>query len=215
MYMTSRLTILICIRRLAAALQLCAPLAAWLAIAPAPVHAQQSSPIHIVVRLTARVAASSAKKGDSITASVVAPPNLKGDIVEGRIADAKSSGAANKESRLKLQFQRLAHQGRWIPINAEVTGFRNSAGQADVDEEGNVIRRSNGLGKMALLTAIAAGGGAAIGAANGNAARGAEVGALAGAAAGILLFTVGTKAPDIRFDAGSELDLQVSEAAAQ
>jgi hypothetical protein len=157
------------------------------------------------VKLASAISSRTNQKGDKITAQVLSPDEFKGDIVEGQIREAKSSGKINKSSTLNFTFQTLYHGGAPIPIQSQVKSFTNSKGQANVDEEGQVIQRKGNTGKVAAATAA----GAIIGALAGGA-KGASIGAAAGAAASLILVSVAVKGPNITFDSGSELLLSVN-----
>jgi hypothetical protein len=186
--------------------------AAGFLAAPAWLPAQDNGEFPMRVRLTAQISSRANQKGDKISALVIAPKQFQGATVEGEVRQAKSSGSVKKESQLTVAFTKIAAAGREIPIQSNVTSFVNSKGQANVDEEGNVIRKSSGFGRAALWAAIGAAAGAGVGAAAGGSAsaagQGAAIGGAAGAAAALLI-TFGSKAPEIRFDPGSELELAV------
>jgi hypothetical protein len=79
----------------------------------------------------------------------------------------------------------------------------NSRGQLNADEEGRLIRGSNGnLGKVAGAT----GAGALIGGLAGGG-KGAAIGAGVGAVAGIVVIEVAAEGPNIRLDPGSRVTL--------
>jgi hypothetical protein len=158
------------------------------------------------VRLVAGISTRNNVKGDKIAAIVLLPDEFKGDLMEGVVHESKSSGKINKESALKFSFHTLHHRGETIPIRANVVSFYNSKGQKDVDEEGQIVQRSRGVGKAVATSAL----GAALGAAVGGA-RGAAIGAGAGLAAGLLIVSVAVKGPNISFDTNSELELSVKE----
>jgi hypothetical protein len=168
-------------------------------------HAQSAPATPFRVQLTQPLSTKANKKGDKVVAQVLQPVAYKGDILEGEVKDSKSSGSFPKESVLNFGFINLYHKGQAIPVHADVTQFYNSKGNANVDEEGRVIRKKNELGKAALIMALGAGVGAAAGGG-----KGAAIGAGAGAAVGLLFAKFGTKAPNISFDTGSVFDLLLS-----
>ena len=137
---------------------------------------------------------------------VLAPEQFKGDVMEGMIQESKSSGKVNKTSTLRFTFDSLVHQGNTIPVRADVVGFYNSKGQANVDEEGQLIEKKSQAAKAAASAAIGAGLGALLGGA-----KGAAIGGGAGLAAGILFVSVAAKGPNVSFDNNSEFDLSVIE----
>src|ERR1019366_3157023 len=97
----------------------------------------------------------------------------------------------------------LQHGGQPVEISTEIRAFRNSKGQAEVDEEGRVIRRGGGnTGKVAAGTAA---GGLIGGIAGGW--KGAAIGTGVGAAASIAVIEIAADSPEIRFDPGSVITL--------
>lgn len=158
------------------------------------------------VRLTQPISTKLNKKDDPVVAQVVSPAQYQGSIMEGTIRESKSSGSFKKSSVLNFAFHTLHYQGSPLSIRTELTAYYNSKGNANVDEEGQLIEKKNELGKAALMSGI----GAIIGAAAGGA-KGAAIGAGAGAAAGLLFIKFGAKAPNISFDSGSQFDLKVSQ----
>ena len=142
-------------------------------------------------------------KGDRVFARVAQPDSLKGDTVEGSVKEVHSGGKLHGNSVLNFSFETLQHGGQPVPIGTEIRAFRNSKGQAEVDEEGRVIRRGGGnLGKAAAGT----GAGALIGGLAGGW-KGAAIGTGVGAAASIAVIEIASDSPEIRFDPGSIITL--------
>lgn len=138
-------------------------------------------------------------KGDKVVARVLLPDSLKGDTVEGAVRDVRSGGKFRGNSVLNFSFDSLQHAGQNIPLNTQVESFQNSQGQADVDEEGRVIRKGGGnTGKAVAGTAA---GGLIGGLAGGW--KGAAIGSAIGAAASITLIQITADSPEIRFSPGS------------
>jgi len=182
----------------------------WIAIAtlaalalPAGSWAQGQTPFQ--VQLTTGISTRTNQRGDKLTAMVISPPQYRGDVMEGSIKECSGSGVANKRSTLSFGFAYLFHQNQRIPVHSEITGFTNSKGRQNVDEEGQIVEKKNDIGKALLLTGIGTGIGAAAGGA-----KGAAIGAGAGAAVGLLFIRFGSKAPNLSFDSGSQFDLMVS-----
>jgi hypothetical protein len=159
------------------------------------------------VKLLAPLSTETNKKGDKVTAQVVAPAAFAGGTMEGEVRESKSGGKVKGTSVLTVAFHTLyPKSGGKIEVKSDVKSFINSQGKADVDEEGRVISKKNNLGKVAAAT----GAGALIGAIAGGG-RGAAIGAGIGGAASLVLVQVATKGPNITFAPGSELILSVSE----
>lgn len=90
-----------------------------------------------------------------------------------------------------------------MPIGTEIRAFRNSKGQAEVDEEGRIVRRGGGnTGKAVAGTAA---GGVIGGMVHGW--KGAAIGTGVGAAASIAVIEITADSPEIRFGPGSIITL--------
>jgi hypothetical protein len=160
------------------------------------------------VKLLTPISTSTNKKGDKITAQVVEPAEMSGDIVEGTIRNSNSGGKVKGKSTLNLSFEALHHGDQVIPIQANVKQVTNSSGKQNVDEEGQVVEKKNNVGKIAAATAV----GALIGglAAGG---KGAAIGAGVGAAGSLILVEVAAQGANVSFASGSEFVLAVRTAA--
>lgn len=158
------------------------------------------------VKLLAPLSTETAQKGDKITAQVTAPPEYAGAIMEGEVKESKSGNKFKGKSVLLFTFQTLTPKsGQPVEVSSDVKGFANSKGQQNVDEEGQIIEKKNNLGKVAAASGL----GALIGAIAGGG-KGAAIGAGVGAGAALITVQFGAKAPNIRFDPGSEIQLSVS-----
>lgn len=182
----------------------------FLLLTPTAAIGQQAEPIkpdtEFRVRLLAPLSTETAQKGDKITAQITAPDQFKDAMMEGEVRESKSGNKFKGKSTLVFTFKTIVmNDGSVIPVSSDVKGFTNSKGQPDVDEEGQIIEKKNNVGK------IAAGGGigALIGAIAGGG-KGAAIGAGIGAGAAIIMVQFGAKAPNIRFDPGSEVLLSVN-----
>jgi outer membrane protein OmpA-like peptidoglycan-associated protein len=142
------------------------------------------------------------RKGDSVSARVNSPVALQGDIIEGKVTNSDSGSGLRGKSVLRFSFETLKHAGQTIPISTQVQSVTNSKGQADVDEEGYVIRKSNNLAKVAGAT----GAGALVGGLVGGG-KGAAIGAVSGAAISIVWIDVASDGPSIRLAPGSKVTL--------
>jgi hypothetical protein len=163
---------------------------------PGAVLAQE---MELKVELMGPLGTKTSRKGDRVFARVVQPDVLKGDTVEGTVKEVRSGGKLHGNSVLNFSFETLLHGGQPMPIGTEIRAFRNSKGQAEVDEEGRVIRRGGGNTGKAL-------GGTAAGGLIGGIAgglKGAAIGAGVGAAASIAVIEIACDSPEIRFDPGS------------
>jgi len=157
------------------------------------------------VRLVAPLSTDTNRKGDGVKAEVMEPEHLKGAYVAGTVTESKSSGKIKGKSKLNFRFEQLYFNGATYPIRTNIEALYNSQGQANVDEEGYVVKASNNLGKIAAMSAI----GALIGGLAGGG-KGAAIGAGAGAAAGFILIQVAAKGPRITFASGSQFVITAS-----
>jgi outer membrane protein OmpA-like peptidoglycan-associated protein len=155
--------------------------------------------MELQIELMGPLGTKTSHKGDRVFGRVAQPDCFKGDNVEGSVRDVRSGGKLHGNSVLNFSFDTLIHGGQQIPINTQVRSFRNSQGQADVDDEGRVIRRGGGNTGKAL-------GGTAAGGLIGGLAgglKGAAIGAGVGAAASIAVIEIAADSPEIRFNPGS------------
>lgn len=179
----------------------------WMLLAALPLGAQTiPSETEFRVKLLVPLSTQTNRKGDKITAQVLAPEQFKGDIVEGEVKESKSGGKIKGTSVLNFSFHTLNHAGNTVPIDAQVKSFTNSKGVQDADEEGRVVQKKNNLGKAAVATGV----GALIGAIAGGA-KGAAIGAGVGAAASLVFIQMTVKGANVSFAPGSEFVLSVKE----
>ncbi len=173
---------------------------------PAPAQ-QIADNTEFRVRLLAPLSTETNRKGDKITAQVLAPGEFAGAMMEGEVKESKSGGKVSGKSVLNFTFQTVVTKdGKSIPVSSEVKSLINSKGKANVDEEGRVVEKKSNVGKLAAVT----GAGALIGAIAGGG-RGAAIGAGAGAAASLILIQVAAKGANVTFAPGSEVLLSVRE----
>jgi outer membrane protein OmpA-like peptidoglycan-associated protein len=155
--------------------------------------------MELQIELMGPLGTKTSHKGDRVFGRVVQPDCFKGDAVEGAVKDVRSGGKLRGNSVLNFSFETLTHAGQQIAINTQVRSFRNSQGQAEVDDEGRIIRQGGGNTGKAL-------GGTAAGGLIGGLAgglKGAAIGAGVGAAASIAVIEIVADSPDIRFNPGS------------
>lgn len=175
---------------------------AYLALLLCGCAAAQDTPV--AVQLITPLSSSTNHKGDPVSARVLRPENLQGDMVMGHITEAKSGNKIHGKSILNFTFDSLQHGGTSIPISSTITSVSNSKGQANVDEEGRVIRTGGNVGKAAAGTGF----GALVGGLAGGA-KGAGIGAGIGAAASLILIEVAAEGPKIELAQGAQMDLSV------
>ena len=162
--------------------------------------------VEIQLELMNQIGTDTSRKGDLVSARVLSPAQLQGDMVEGKITESKSGAKLGGQSAFSFTFDTLRHEGRAIPINSQFKSAANSKGKANVDEEGRIVRRASGnVAKVAGGT----GAGALVGGLT-RGAKGAAVGAAIGAGASIILVQIAADAPNIRFDPGSRLVVEAT-----
>jgi len=171
-------------------------LACALLLAAAAAQAQE---VLLQVELMNGMSTSSSHKGDLISGRVLSPAGLQGDIVEGKVSNVQQGGG---KAVLKFSFETLRHAGQAVPISSEVRSIANSQGQADVDENGNVIRRGSAPDKPSGIGRA----GSAVGTLLGGR-KGAAVGAASRAAEAIMMIDFSTDASSITLAPGSKISL--------
>lgn len=162
------------------------------------IHAQS---LDIQVELMNQIGTDTSRKGDLISGRVIAPPQLQGDVMEGRITESQSGAKLGGKSVFSFTFDTLRHAGSTIPITSQFKSAINSQGKQNVDEEGRIVRRGTGnVAKVAGGTGL----GAVIGGIAGGG-KGAAIGSAVGAGASIAMVQIAADAPNIRFAPGSRL----------
>lgn len=126
------------------------------------------------------------REGDKFTAKVLAPHEIVGAMIEGRIDKIQKPGRIKKRSAMLLSFDRIIiSERRWSNFDAIMTEVLPAKGDnvKRVDVEGTAIGNST-LKPDAAKVGVATGAGAGIGAIAGGPV-GAAVGAGVGAAFGV------------------------------
>lgn len=142
--------------------------------APAPAPVVIPAGTAITVRTETALSSGTNQPGDSFSATLADPIRVggeeiakAGDHAEGTVVEAQAKGKIKGAASLRLELTRLTIHGTSYPIKTSMAGFA-----------------SKGKGKR---TAVASGGGAALGAIIGGIAgggKGAAIGLLAGGGAG-------------------------------
>jgi hypothetical protein len=187
------------------------------ALASAPVYAQNpvtgqcyqvpavNQETEFRVRLLSPISTETSHKGDKITAQVISPDSHSACYMEGQVRESKGGKSKSVLSFYFDTFENMNHSEK-IHIASQIKSLANSQGKKDVDDEGNVVKKTNNLRKAALAT----GAGAVIGALAGGG-KGAAIGAGVGAAAALVFIEVGVQAPKVRFAEGSEFVMSVKQ----
>ena len=140
----------------------------------------------IIVEMLADVSTENSREGDSFLARIVAPEEIKGAIIEGRVAKIKRPGRVTGNAELQLSFSRIVvNETRWANFNAIVIEALSLKGNniKAIDEEGTVTGKSS-LKSDAVKVGAATGTGAVVGAIAGGPV-GAAIGAAVGGAFGV------------------------------
>ncbi|WP_321471954.1 OmpA family protein [uncultured Paludibaculum sp.] len=167
------------------------------------IHAQS---IDIQIELMNQIGTDTSRKGDLISGRVISPPQLQGDMLDGKVTESRSGAKLGGKSVFSFTFDTLRHGGSTIAINSQFKSAINSQGKQDVDEEGRIVRRGTGnVAKVAGGTGI----GAVIGGIAGGG-KGAAIGSAIGAGASIAMVQIAADAPNIRFAPGSRLLIEAN-----
>jgi len=166
---------------------------------PGAALAQQ---IDLKVELMGPLDTKTSHQGDRVFARVLQPDGLKGDTVEGAVKEVHSGGKLHGNALLNFSFDTLQHGGQPVQIDAEIKGFQNSKGQADVDEDGSVVRKGSNAGKKVAGNVA---GGLIGGLAGGL--RGAARNTSVNAASSVAVTEISADSPEIRFAPGSIVTL--------
>jgi hypothetical protein len=157
------------------------------------------------VKLLSQISSETSQKGEKIVSQIVSPADYSSYFMEGQIQSVKRG---KTKSTIRFSFDAIEtpdHSAR-MRVRSEIEYLVNSQGKPDVDEEGNVIKKSNApVAKAVILTGLGAGLGAALGGG-----EGAAIGAGAGAATALMLIQFeGTTGTKITFAPGSEFVMVV------
>ena len=126
------------------------------------------------------------REGERFTAKIVAPAEIAGAVVEGRVAKIRQPGRLKRSSELLLSFDRIViGDNRWSNFSATLIEVMPVKGDNVklVDDEGTAIGQSSMRGDL-IKTGVSAGVGAALGGVVGGPV-GVAVGAGVGAAFGV------------------------------
>lgn len=159
------------------------------------------------IRLMSPIDTRTNKQGDRVVAEIINPSIYRGWVLEGEIRESKSSNSFKGSAELLLAFDQMVSSSNQVRlVSSQVKSFTNSKGVEMVDEEGNVVKKSNNVGKVML--------GAVLGGVAG-AARGGGKGAAAGAAAGAIIAAVAVKlsvkGTHLTFGTGSQFIVEIRE----
>jgi hypothetical protein len=140
----------------------------------------------LILELQEPIDTQRSREGDKFTAKVVAPQEIVGAIIEGRVDKIQKPGRIKKRSALLLSFDKIIiSENRWSNFDAIMTEVLPVKGDnvKRVDGEGTAVGKST-FKPDAVKVGAATGTGTAIGAITGGPV-GAAVGAGVGAAFGV------------------------------
>lgn len=136
-----------------------------------------------------RITSRDSQPGDRFTMEVTSPSTYRGAIIEGRVAQAESSGRVSGRANVALEFDSIRFNGREYRFAGIIDSAREADGDTiSINNEGTV-RDGNQTTRTVTRAGIGAALGAIIGAIAGGgegAAIGAGIGAGAGAGSVIL-----------------------------
>jgi len=170
-----------------------------LAIALLLVTAVEAQDVELQVELMNGLGTGTSHKGDLVSARVLSPAALQGDIVEGKVGKVEQGGG---KAVLTFAFETLRHAGQAVSISSEIRSIANSKGQAGVDENGNSVQGSRSQAKP---SGVARAGGALGGLMGGK--KGAAVGAASRTAEAILSIDLASDGPSLTLAPGSRITL--------
>jgi hypothetical protein len=154
------------------------------------------------------------REGDSFQARVVAPVEIEGAIVEGRIADLQKPGRIKRRAEMQLSFDRIMlNQTRWSNMNAMIVEAFPASDKTQknnvkkVDPEGTVQGKSS-LKSDVITVGSVAGVGGTVGAIAGGPV-GFAVGAAVGGAFGLGGILV-ARGKDINLNEGQRLRIRTA-----
>lgn len=140
----------------------------------------------LVIELLTDLNTDTSKVGDKFQAKIIAPMEIVGSIVEGKITKIQKPGRVKRRSEMTLSFDIIRlNESRWSNFSAIMTELTPIKGDnvKKIDVEGTVEGQSSLKGD-AVKVGAAAGSGALVGAMVGGPV-GAAVGASVGAAFGV------------------------------
>lgn len=168
----------------------------------------------LIVEMQNNVDTRESRRGDDFQARIVAPSEIEGAVIEGKIADLQKPGRIKRRAEMQLSFNRIVlNQNRWANMNAMVVEAfpLNDKTQANnvkkVDPEGTIQGKSS-LKSDAIIVGSAAGTGGTVGAIAGGPV-GFAVGAAVGGAFGLGGVLV-ARGKDIKLNEGQRLRIRTA-----
>jgi len=163
----------------------------------------------VIVELNDDLSTSTAREGQTFTATVKQPSNYEGAVVEGRVTHLQRGGRITGRSELTLSFDNIRmRDGRTYRFAGILESVRLQNGDVvRVDNEG-AVQEDNQTTKTVQRTAIGTAVGAIIGAIAGGG-KGAAIGAIIGAGGGAGSVYVQGR-DDLDLTRGTELTIRSS-----
>lgn len=167
-------------------------------------EAYPAQPSDFRVKLLTSVSTETSQIGDSVTARVITPAELRGDIIEGSVKYLKKGGKIKGQAILMFSFEKLQHEGKNLPVKATVQAVLSNDETLEVAVEGILSRGNRTLENTAFVTTQTALIGGLVGGL-----KGFGIGAGIGSGATLGLTQLVSKAPAIYVARGTELILSV------
>jgi hypothetical protein len=166
----------------------------------------------LIVEMQSSLNTKDARKGDSFQARVVAPVEIEGAIIEGRVTDLQKPGRIKRRAEMQLSFDRiLLNQTRLSNLNAMVVeafpaGDKSLKNNVKTVNSEGTVRGKSSFKSDAIIVGSAAGTGGTIGAIAGGPV-GFAVGAAVGGAFGLGGVLV-ARGKDIRLNEGQRFRIR-------
>jgi hypothetical protein len=116
---------------------------------------RQLEPVELRARLLAPMTTQFTRKGDMVSAWVLAPGRLQGSILEGDVREVRGGAASSKHASIQFQFLALHVSGSTIPVSARVLRVASSKGREGLDDDGLAIEIEQGAEHRGKLSSIA------------------------------------------------------------
>jgi len=167
----------------------------------------------LIVEILSDISTDGSRRNDSFKAKIVAPYEIEGAIIEGRVAELRRPGRIKRRAELQLSFDRIVlSEARWANMTAMIVeALPDEANPKNnvksVDAEGTVMGKSS-LKSDVIIVGTTTGTGATVGAIAGGPV-GFAVGAAVGGAFGLGGILV-ARGKDIKLSNGQRLRIRTN-----
>ena len=188
---------------------------------PPPVEADSGEPLviipantELIIEILSDLSTDGSRRNDAFKAKIVAPYEIEGAIIEGRVSELRRPGRIKRRAEMQLSFDRiLLSEARWANMTAMIVEAlppedatqKNTV--KNVDSEGTVMGKSS-LKNDVVIVGATTGTGATIGAIAGGPV-GLAVGAAVGGAFGLGGVLV-ARGKDIKLANGQRLRIRTN-----